>query len=80
MTPEQTAAAARELCRIRGIDPDAMDAIGYRVSLHPWRAEEAPMANWKGVTDEIERFAQVGQAIASVIDMPRPTKRKAKNV
>jgi hypothetical protein len=81
VTPEQTEAAARHLCQARGIDPDAMDGTGYLVvSREPWMMKEGAMANWRVVAPEIERFAQIGEAVYAALQQPKraPRKRKEK--
>lgn len=58
MTHEQLVAAARELCRLRGLDPD--DQSDY--------PPEAKL--WQVAVLEVERFAEVGQALAAVAALP----------
>lgn len=63
MTPSQIEAAARELCRMRQINPEQE----YSPGLTAWQHAEI----------EVRRFAQVGTAIAAVMQPPRvPRKRK----
>jgi hypothetical protein len=72
LTPAQIEAAARELCRTWGQDPEEqMGEAGPR---------------WRIVVPEIERFCEIGTAIAEALqqsevgtDKPRaPRKRKEK--
>jgi hypothetical protein len=77
MSPEQIEAAARELCRMKGLDADAMDGTGYLVvSREPWMMKEGAIANWRLLVPEIERFIQVGTAIAAVAELPKPSRKK----
>lgn len=87
MTPDQIEQAARELCRMRGKDPDATNDIHYRASCLPWDTTPitiVPVENWRSVAPEVERFAQIGIAIAAVMQreapavaMKTPRKKKA---
>jgi hypothetical protein len=71
MTPAQIETAARELCRIRGIDPDATVQNAYLVYLSPH-----PKLEWHAAAREVERFIQVGTAIAAVAELPKPRRKK----
>ena len=71
MTPDQIEAAARELCRMRQINPEQEYSPG--------------LAAWQHAEIEVRRFAQVGTAIAAVMQregaavaMKIPRKRKTK--
>jgi hypothetical protein len=64
MTPAQIEAAARELCRIRAIPPEKEYAPG--------------MAAWQHAAIEVERFAQIGEAIIAAQQTKAPRKRKEK--
>lgn len=67
MTPDQIEAAARELCRIRGYEPDV--AADYPL---------APVGKcWEQMLPEVERFAQVGTAIATAMKQDQATRDKA---
>lgn len=59
MTPAQIEAAARELCRLRGLDPEAT-------------------GGWTFLAGEIQRFAQVGTAIAAALQAPEKLPRNRK--
>jgi hypothetical protein len=68
MTPEQVEAAARELCRLRGVDADA-----------PYKTPADPFARHTAVEHfaaEVVEFAQVGTAIASVMVKPRRARKE----
>lgn len=59
MTPAQIEAAARELCKLRGLDPEAA-------------------GGWTFLSGEIQRFAEVGTAIAAVLQAPEKLPRSRK--
>jgi hypothetical protein len=57
VSPDLLEAAARELCRMRGYEPDA-----------PAHYPLEPIGTcWEQMRTEVERFAQVGTAIAAVL-------------
>jgi hypothetical protein len=73
MTPAQIEQAARELCRMRGLDPDGSGQERWGV-----RPNEHDMPIWHCARGEIERFVQVGTAIAAAMQqgLPRKTRKK----
>lgn len=77
MTPDQIEGAARELCRMRGQDENVAER---RPIFHPsGRLEGTSKSLLSWAVEEVERFAQVGTAIAAVMQAPRvPRKRKTK--
>jgi hypothetical protein len=67
MTPAQLETAARELCLMRGIN-FANKTPSYEAS------------TIRHATEEIERFAQVGTAIAAAMQQVTPRKTRKKVV
>jgi hypothetical protein len=68
MTPAQITAAAHELCRLRGENADEVVSDSDRGPLG---------TRWQFATEEIQRFAQVGTAIAAALQQEeKPTRRK----
>jgi hypothetical protein len=80
MTDAEIELAARELCRLRGVDPDAPSAEPfYRVeSFNPWRMVECNGEHWQVAAQEVRCFAQVGTAIASVLVKPKRARKEKK--
>jgi hypothetical protein len=76
MTPAQIEYAARELCKARGLDPD--EESGYHECAPAARRTGGTLPRaWESYRDEIERFAQVGTAIAAALQHEeKPTRRK----
>lgn len=72
MTPAQIEAAARELCRMRGIDPDDEIAPSCFVDGCRFHADAAKV--------EVERFAQVGTAIAAAMQPEKPPRRRKEKI
>lgn len=82
MTPDQIESAARELCKMRGQDENWAER---RPVFHPsgrLEAKSKSLLAW--AQEEVERFAQVGTAIAAVMQreapavaMKTPRKKKA---
>lgn len=58
MTDEQIEAAARELCRLRGDDPDGWDEWTFRDNATPSRCER-----WKIAAAEVRNHAMIEAAI-----------------
>jgi hypothetical protein len=67
MTDAQIEAAARELCRLRGLDPD---------ECADW-PDESPPLGWRAQVPEVRSFAEVGTAIAAALAEKKP-KRAAR--
>jgi hypothetical protein len=75
MSPEAIEAAARELCRARGIDPNA--SVSELRMEWPTGIACEPLA-WQSLALEVRRFAQVGEAIAAVLAAPKPKRAPRK--
>ncbi len=56
LTPDQLEAAARRLCKLRGIDPDEYGRDGFRSS----------RPNWTVIRNEITARLQMDEALAGV--------------
>jgi hypothetical protein len=74
MTDAEIEAAARELCRVRGLDPDEAKRVPV---FHGDGKMSGRTVTLLGlVTEEVVAFAQVGTAIASVMVKPKRAKKE----
>ena len=79
MTHDQLEAAARELAKMRGLDPDA--EAGPGMPYPSTRRTEWKWARvWEAHAEEVERFAEVGTAIAAALQQAEPKKRRKNKV
>jgi hypothetical protein len=74
MTPAQIEAAARELCRMRGVDADI--AVFTKGDDDSIVRSVRPSELFVLFAGEIRRFAEVGTAIAAALQQAEPKKRR----
>lgn len=71
LTPAQLKAAARALCKARGIDPDGQ--VLQMPDPDPSGRQQAPALQspaWRLMAKEIRRFEQVQEAVARAASLP----------
>jgi hypothetical protein len=71
VTDQEIERAARELCRLRGINPDGLDPWSIKLvydrenPLTPSPVVSAPLPLWKSLVSEVVAWDQVRRAVES---------------